>query len=122
VQTGNTAVGPHRTEWEVRFIAKDLPASACSTGEQKALLLSIILATARIYKAHRQSVPLLLLDDFAAHLDTHKQAVLWEALRDLNIQTWFTGVTPPNFPATDADLQHFAVERGICSPSLFREL
>jgi DNA replication and repair protein RecF len=122
-QTGSTAFGPHRTEWDVRFIAKDLPAAACSTGEQKALLLSIILATACIYRAHRQSVPLLLLDDFAAHLDAHKQAVLWETLKDLSIQTWFTGVTSPHFSATNTDLQHFVVERGICTPSSFaREL
>jgi DNA replication and repair protein RecF len=115
-QVGNTAFGPHRTEWDVRFAAKDLPAAACSTGEQKALLISIILSTARIYKTHRQTVPLLLLDDFAAHLDTHKQSVLWEALKGLNIQTWFTGVTPPHFLAANEDLQHFVVEHGMCTP------
>jgi DNA replication and repair protein RecF len=114
-QTGTTAFGPHRTEWEVQFVKKNLPSSACSTGEQKALLLSIILATARLYKEHHKSVPLLLLDDFSAHLDAHKQSVLWEALKDLGMQTWFTSVDLPNFPSTSSNLQHFAVEHGICT-------
>jgi DNA replication and repair protein RecF len=118
-QTGNTAFGPHRTEWNVLFVEKGLPASACSTGEQKALLISIVLATARLYKERRQGVPLLLFDDLSAHIDALKQSALWQVLKNLEMQTWFTGVMPPHFPTTDADLQCFAVEHGICIPSSF---
>ncbi|MDR1266788.1 MAG: AAA family ATPase [Holosporales bacterium] len=113
-QTGNTAAGPHRTEWVARFPPKGLLASSCSTGEQKALLLTLILATARLYKERRTGVPLLLFDDCTTHLDAQKQAALWEALQDLHIQMWFTSVETPNFPATGENLQHFSVENGIC--------
>jgi DNA replication and repair protein RecF len=116
-QTGNTAAGPHRTEWEVRFSAKGLLASSCSTGEQKALLITLIIAAAYLYKARRSGIPLLLFDDCAAHLDAGRQEALWIALLHLRIQTWLTSVTPPHFPATEATLQHFSLENGLCTPS-----
>jgi DNA replication and repair protein RecF len=116
-QTGNTAAGPHRTEWEVRFSAKGLLASSCSTGEQKALLITLIIAAAHLYKARRSGVPLLLFDDCAAHLDAGRQEALWTALLHLRIQTWITSVTPPHFSATETTLQHFSLENGLCTPS-----
>ncbi len=86
-----TANGPHRSDLTVTNLDKSLPADQCSTGEQKALLIAIILAQARLMAADRGSPPILLLDEVAAHLDSGRREALYGAIGDLQAQAWMTG-------------------------------
>ncbi|MFQ6551080.1 DNA replication/repair protein RecF [Aestuariibius insulae] len=88
---GRTLVGPHRADLLATFAAKDIPARDCSTGEQKALLISLILANARALAAQIGTPPLLLLDEVAAHLDAGRRAALYDEIIALNAQAWMTG-------------------------------
>ena len=88
MRAGRTLNGPHRTEVHVTHKAKALPAALCSTGEQKALLIGLILAQAR---ALTDKAPILLLDEVAAHLDSVRRAALAEELLDLDFQVFMTG-------------------------------
>ncbi len=90
-EANRTAVGVHRSDLAVFFGGRDLPAAQCSTGEQKALLVSIVLAHARMMQAQRGFVPLILLDEVAAHLDAARRAQLFAQLRALQGQVWLTG-------------------------------
>ncbi len=89
--TGRTMVGPHKTDVCGAYAAKDIPASQCSTGEQKALLVSIVLANARALAHSYGKAPLLLLDEISAHLDKDRRAALYEEICTLGLQAWMTG-------------------------------
>ena len=91
-----TSTGPHRSDLAVRHLDLDLPAAEGSTGQQKALLVSIALAHARLVTLSRGRPPLLLLDEIAAHLDAERRAALFEEVVALGVQSWMTG--------TDAEL------------------
>jgi DNA replication and repair protein RecF len=93
---GTTSCGPHRSDLAVRHLDLDLPAAEGSTGQQKALLVSIALAHARLVALSRGRPPLLLLDEIAAHLDAERRAALFDEVVALGVQSWMTG--------TDADL------------------
>ena len=95
-ESGTTSHGPHRSDLAVRHLDLDLPAAEGSTGQQKALLVSIALAHARLVALLRGSAPLLLLDEIAAHLDAERRAALFEEVLALGVQSWMTG--------TDAEL------------------
>ncbi len=95
-EAGTTSCGPHRSDLAVRHLDLDLPAAEGSTGQQKALLVSIALAHARLVALSRGRPPLLLLDEIAAHLDAERRAALFEEVLALGVQSWMTG--------TDADL------------------
>lgn len=88
---GRTSEGAHRTDLLVRYADKNMPADQCSTGEQKGLLVSIILAHALMMQAEKGFVPLLLLDEVAAHLDDARRAQLFAHLKALDGQVWLTG-------------------------------
>lgn len=88
---GRTLSGPHRHDLSVIHIAKKQPAALCSTGEQKALLLSILLAHAALVAEHRGQPPVLLLDEVAAHLDPSRRAALFDRLGETGGQVWMTG-------------------------------
>lgn len=88
---GRTLTGPHRSDLLGTYRAKGLPAADCSTGEQKALLLSLILANARALAADLGSPPVLLLDEVAAHLDAPRRAALYDELCALGAQAFLTG-------------------------------
>ncbi len=88
---GRTLSGPHRHDLSVIHAAKNQPAALCSTGEQKALLLSILLAHAALVAERRGQPPILLLDEVAAHLDPSRRAALFDRLRDTGGQIWMTG-------------------------------
>lgn len=83
--------GPHRSDLAVRHAAKGIPAALCSTGEQKALLIAILLANARLERARRGMPPVLLLDEATAHLDAERREALFEELLALGAQAWLTG-------------------------------
>ena len=89
--TGRTIVGPHKTDVCGAYAAKCIPASQCSTGEQKALLISIVLANARALAHNYGKAPLLLLDEISAHLDKDRRAALYEEICALGLQAWMTG-------------------------------
>jgi len=99
---GATAFGPHRSDLAVAHVGNALPAALCSTGEQKALLLAILLAEARVLAQARGAAPIMLLDEVAAHLDAARRAALFSEILALKTQVWLTG--------TDAAL--FAPLRG----------
>ncbi len=89
--SGGATIGPHRSDLAVVHAGKGIAAEAASTGEQKALLIAILLAQARLQRAVRGEPPLLLLDEVAAHLDAARRAALFEVLAGLESQAWLTG-------------------------------
>ena len=89
---GRSLTGPHRTDLLVRHREKDRPAAECSTGEQKALILNLVLAqAARLSRAESSPNPILLLDEVAAHLDARRRAALFEEITALGLQAFLTG-------------------------------
>ncbi len=88
---GRTLSGPHRSDMAVMHLGKAQPAARCSTGEQKALLLGIILAHADLVAERAQRRPILLLDEVAAHLDPLRRAALFDRLSTGGGQVWMTG-------------------------------
>lgn len=108
-ETGGAATGPHKGDLLVRYAAKDMPADQCSTGEQKALLIGIILAHARLIAAERGAPPILLLDEVAAHLDENRRRALFDLLIDLRGQVWMTGTDESLFAAAENRAQFWSV-------------
>jgi len=90
-RAGGALIGPHRSDLSVSLAEKGIAAELASTGEQKALLISILLAHTRLQQAVRGEPPLLLLDEIAAHLDPIRRAALFDALLRLDSQAWLTG-------------------------------
>ena len=90
-RAGRTLIGVHRADLEAVYRAKGTAADQCSTGEQKALLLSIVLANARALSKAEGAPPILLLDEVAAHLDADRRAALYGEIRALRSQAWMTG-------------------------------
>lgn len=107
---GRTLVGPHRADLLARYAAKDIPADQCSTGEQKALLISLILANARALAEDLGHAPVLLLDEVAAHLDASRRAALYDELCALGAQAVMTGTEPGLFDALHGRCQTFTVQ------------
>ena len=99
IAAGRTLVGPHRADLRGRYTAKDVPADQCSTGEQKALLISLILANARALAQDLGRAPILLLDEVAAHLDATRRAALYDEICALGAQALMTGTEPDLFAA-----------------------
>lgn len=90
-EVGGAAAGPHRSDMVVHHRARALPAAELSTGEQKTLLVSILLGVARLQSATRGFAPLLLLDEVSAHFDDRHRAALFEEISALDAQAWMTG-------------------------------
>ncbi|GAA5625913.1 DNA replication and repair protein RecF [Brucella sp. NBRC 12953] len=109
---GRTLEGPHRTDLIVQHRPKSMPAALCSTGEQKALLIGLILAHARLTGELSGMAPILLLDEIAAHLDTGRRAALFGILDDLGGQAFMTGTDRSLFEALEGDAQFFNVAAG----------
>jgi len=106
---GRTLVGPHRSDLYGVFAAKGVAASECSTGEQKALLVSLILSNARALAAQVGAPPILLLDEVAAHLDADRRAALYDEICALGAQAWMTGTGPELFAELGDRAQSFVV-------------
>jgi DNA replication and repair protein RecF len=90
-ESGGAATGPHRSDFAVRHAGTGVAAEQCSTGEQKALLIAILLAHARLQAALRGVAPIMLLDEIAAHLDRERRRALFAELIALRAQAWLTG-------------------------------
>jgi len=106
---GRSLIGPHRADLRATWAAKGMDAAQCSTGEQKALLISIILANARALATVRGSAPILLLDEVAAHLDATRRDALYDAICNLGAQAFLTGTGPELFDGLGVRAQHFTV-------------
>ncbi|MGB7319748.1 MAG: DNA replication/repair protein RecF [Planktotalea sp.] len=106
---GRTLVGPHRADLYGVFTAKGIPAKDCSTGEQKALLISLILANARALAAQIGAPPILLLDEVAAHLDSTRRAALYAEIGALGAQAWMTGTGAELFDSLAGPCVHIEV-------------
>ena len=112
-ESGHTSFGPHRSDLAVRHTVKRADARECSTGEQKALLVSIILADAwELSRARSGHAPLLLLDEIAAHLDSRRRAALFEEIVQLGAQAWMTGTDLSLFEELAGRADVFAVDNG----------
>lgn len=106
---GRTLAGPHRADLGAVYAAKGMAADQCSTGEQKALLISLILANARALVAELGAPPILLLDEVAAHLDAGRRAALYDEICALGAQAMMTGTEPGLFDTLGARAQTFSV-------------
>ncbi|SHH64544.1 DNA replication/repair protein RecF [Marivita hallyeonensis] len=117
---GRTLVGPHRADLYGVFAAKGVPASDSSTGEQKALLISLVLANARALVDDFGSPPIVLLDEVAAHLDASRRAALYDEICALGAQAWMTGTGLELFTELGSRAQYFevtdAAEGSIVTP------
>jgi DNA replication and repair protein RecF len=110
---GRTLSGPHRADLRVAHGPKDMPAGLCSTGEQKALLIGLVLAHAKAVKEARAGLaPLLLLDEIAAHLDEPRRAALFEEIERLGAQAWMTGTEPEVFLSLQEKAEFLNVAEG----------
>jgi DNA replication and repair protein RecF len=116
-EAGRTTVGPHLTDLAVRHTQKRTDARECSTGEQKALLISIVLADAReLSRARGGLSPILLLDEIAAHLDAARRAALFDEILELGAQAWMTGTDMAIFAGLSGKAQLFEVADSLPRP------
>ncbi|GMN12643.1 DNA replication/repair protein RecF [Altererythrobacter sp. MTPC7] len=109
-RAARTLTGPHRDELLVHMAAKGQPAALCSTGEQKAMLIAIVLAHAELAAAGRAGV--LLLDEVAAHLDPLRRDALFDRLRAGGSQAWLTGTEAAPFGSIRAEAAIWRVTDG----------
>jgi len=113
---GRTLEGPHLSDFSVAHGPKQLPASRCSTGEQKSLLIGLALSHARLVMSMQGLAPIVLLDDVVAYLDPERRVGLFQALSRLGAQVWMTGADPAAFTAIP-DAQRLVVEPGAVRPA-----
>src|ERR1700716_175345 len=109
---GRTLDGPHTTDLQVIYAPKNMPARDASTGEQKALLIGLVLAHASLVAEMTGITPLLLLDEVVAHLDPARRRALFEELAKLGAQVWMTGADPLAFTEIGASGEIFDVDSG----------
>ena len=114
---GRTLDGPHRSDLLVRHRPKAMPAELCSTGEQKALLVGIVLSHARLTGEMSGMTPILLLDEIAAHLDAGRRAALFSILEELNCQAFMTGTDASLFSSLRGRAQFLTVDHGTVGPT-----
>ncbi|RWP36782.1 DNA replication/repair protein RecF [Mesorhizobium sp.] len=115
---GRTLDGPHRSDLVVRHRPKAMPAELCSTGEQKALLVGMVLSHARLTGEMSGMTPILLLDEIAAHLDAGRRAALFSILEELNCQAFMTGTDAALFSSLSGRAQFLTVDHGTVGPSI----
>ncbi|MBP1851669.1 DNA replication/repair protein RecF [Rhizobium halophytocola] len=109
---GRTLEGPHRSDLLIRHIEKDMEAERCSTGEQKALLVGLILAHAKLVANLTGHAPVLLLDEIAAHLDSGRRALLFDRIDAIGGQSFMTGTDRSMFDALGSRAQFLTVSHG----------
>ena len=108
---GRALTGPHRGDLSVVHVEKDRPAAECSTGEQKALILNLVLAqAARLARAEGSPSPILLLDEVAAHLDARRRGALFDEIQAMGLQAFLTGTDEMLFEGLTGRAQGFRAE------------
>ncbi len=110
VSNGESVEGVNHTDFEVYYKTKQMPANLCSTGEQKSLLLSIILAQTKCQILDKGFAPVLLLDEVTTHLDDQKRDALLSKICDLNLQAFITSTEPQNFKTIEKQTQFFSIK------------
>jgi DNA replication and repair protein RecF len=113
---GRTLEGPHLTDLKVIYAPKNIPARDASTGEQKALLIGLVLAHANLVAEMTDITPLLLLDEVVAHLDPDRRTALFDELAKLGAQVWMTGADPAAFTRIGGNSAIFDVDAGSVTP------
>jgi len=113
---GRSGSGVHKTDLVVSHAPKAMRADLCSTGEQKALLVALVLANARLQKALKGQAPLMLMDEVAAHLDKDRRVALFEVLASLGSQCWLTGTDASLFEGVSDKAEFFNVFDGAVQP------
>jgi DNA replication and repair protein RecF len=113
---GRTLDGPHLSDLQVAYAPKNIPARDASTGEQKALLIGLVLAHATLVAETTGITPLLLLDEVVAHLDPGRRKALFDELAKLRAQVWMTGADPLAFTDIGASGEMFDVDSGCVTP------
>ncbi|WP_078704891.1 DNA replication/repair protein RecF [Bartonella sp. WD16.2] len=108
-----TLEGPHRTDLQVFYADKNIAATSCSTGEQKALLTGLVLCHARLTSMMSNMTPILLLDEMAAHLDSRRRTALFDILDDLGSQAFMTGTDRILFDSLKGRAEFFEIEDGV---------
>src|SRR5205823_13480770 len=103
---GRTLDGPHLSDLAVTHAGKDIPAADASTGEQKALLIGLVLAHAGLLADMSGFAPVLLLDEVVAHLDPARRAALYGEVEKLGAQVWITGADPADRKSTRLNSSH----------------
>jgi len=119
IQAGRTLSGPHRADLGATYIAKGVAARQCSTGEQKALLISLILANARALSEDFGAPPILLLDEVAAHLDAARRAALYAEIAGLGAQAFMTGTGRELFEGLEGRAQFLEVVEQDSASKIF---
>ena len=109
---GGTVDGPQRSDLLVTDRERGMEAEQCSTGEQKAMLIALVTAHARLVERQRRCAPVLLLDEIAAHLDESRRHALFEIILDVGAQAWLTGTEPSVFRPLGEHAQFFTVRPG----------
>jgi len=113
---GRALDGPHRSDFLVGHGPKSMAARLSSTGEQKSLLLGLVLAHAELVRQRRDGLaPVLLLDEVAAHLDSDRRSALFAEIRALNAQAWMTGTDQSSFSGLGSEVQIRRVSEGKIS-------
>ena len=117
---GRTLLGPHLTDLGAIYSSKGVSAKNCSTGEQKALLISVIIATAKIQLELFQTPPILLFDEVSAHLDEERRSLLYDELSKLNLQFFLTGTESNIFKDLETRAQYHQItltsNQSLCTP------
>lgn len=113
---GRTLEGPHRADLVVTHLEKSMPAGLASTGEQKALLIGLVLAHADLVRQSSSLPPILLLDEIAAHLDPGRRATLFDILDRIGVQSFMTGTDRALFDALEGRAQILAATNGSLAP------
>jgi DNA replication and repair protein RecF len=111
-ETGRSHEGIHRSDLKVIYADKNMPAAQCSTGEQKGLLVAIVLAHALMMQAEKGFVPLILLDEVAAHLDAARRQQLFGYLASFHSQVWLTGTDAATFAPLSSCARFFNIHHG----------
>jgi len=106
-----TLIGPHRSDFLAGHGPKKMPAKFCSTGEQKALLVGLVLAHAELLRELHGSAPLILLDEISAHLDERRRSALFREILSLSSQAFMTGTDHETFSSFGTDAQYFSLDK-----------
>jgi DNA replication and repair protein RecF len=117
---GRTLDGPHLSDLKVVYAAKGIAAAEASTGEQKALLIGLVLAHAGLLREMTGAAPVLLLDEVLAHLDPDRRAALHRELGELGAQAWLTGADPALFREIETSAAVVEVKSGTVTASQSR--
>jgi DNA replication and repair protein RecF len=110
---GRTLIGPHLSDLAVRYAEKAVAAADASTGEQKAMLIRLVLAHAGLTKTMTGTAPVLLLDEVVAHLDPQRRAALYDELAGLGCQVWMTGADTALFEGIADRAESFDIRPGV---------